>query len=116
MKNNTRWKHFTYPLLNSLVFGDKIYKALANFWYNCIKGKSNFNIQFKVKFVTGERRSISYLQTVTNKDLDLLCEIFTEFWNIKSDYYHQSKIDEIIFIYQFINIDTDNYVRNLNKH
>ncbi len=84
-----KWQHFSINI-GAILSNNKIKIALQELWKNRInENKLKFNIQFKIKYDETEIRSISYLQqNISSKDFDQLLEIFKEFWNVKSDYYH----------------------------
>lgn len=94
--------------------------ALQELWKNRInENQLKFNIQFKIKYDETEIRSISYLQqNISSKDFDQLLDIFQEFWNVKSDYYHHLLIEKIIFSYSFIPKDYNpkDKLNNFLKH
>jgi len=65
-----------------------------------------FKIQFKVKFMDQRNRSISYVQIVKREDFEKLFDIFKEFWDTRSNNYHITPVEEIIYSFKFIN-DSD---------
>ena len=108
-----KWQHFSINI-GAILGNNKIKIALQELWKNRInENELKFNIQFKIKYDETEIRSISYLQqNISSKDFDKLLEIFQEFWNVKSDYYHHLLIEKIIFSFKFIHKNYEPKDRN----
>jgi hypothetical protein len=110
MKIENIWKDFRFVISDLFINNRIIEKAIISF-YN--KNLLNLDedcfiiIQFKVKLDNSEIRSISYIQTVQIKELNLLIEIFQEFWNIRSEEYHILIVEEIIFTYKIMLFNND---------
>ena len=103
---NSNWMEFIFPLNNQIITKDLIKISLQSFWNQTVKIEiaedKVFVIQFKVKLGNGVFRSISTVQKVDSKDLELLTEIFISFWEIKSDEYQLAESLEIIFNYNLL--------------
>jgi hypothetical protein len=75
---------FIYPLKNQIITKDMIKTSLQLFFSEIIKTENLtedkvFAIQFKVKLRNGVFRSISKIQKVDSKDIELLTDIFISY-------------------------------------
>ncbi len=70
------------------------------------KEKSNSDykllIIFKIKTINNQFRSISYMQIIRLDEIDILKNIFIEFWSLKTEDYYLAKISYIIFTYKIV--------------
>lgn len=74
-------------------------------------------ILFKIKTVNQQIRTISYMQTIGIRDFKSLYQLFTEYWNLKTDEYHLGEISEIIFTYKIVDLSLMNYsIKNLKTN
>ena len=103
MKTN-QWLNYKQqnngPLSNYLI---KQY--LSNFWLDImskIDSSQYILILFKVVNNIEETKSVSYVQRVNNNDFISLYNIFIEFWDIKSEEYHQMDVIEVNFTYKIL--------------
>ena len=113
------WKDYQLKLDNNLLTSINLSYALSKFWIDRLKNinKNQFIlIQFKVKLVTGIIRSISHVQTVKKNDYETLLESFNLFWEIRSDEYHLTSIDSIIFTYKIIPLNSEIKQSKISKH
>lgn len=113
-------KEFTFDLENLIVTDINILEALSTFWkkevqVNLLDGHLIL-IQFKVRLETGLVRTISYVQTVGNKDYDELLESFLESWSIKSEEYHTAAIKSLIFEHRSVLDYTEVKKSKISKH
>ena len=99
---NNRWLNYMISI-NHILSNENIKNSVSQFWTD-IALKLNENqyllIQFKIQEITGEIKSIYYVQRVNKKDLNSLTNIFIEFWNIKSEDYHLIEVSKLIFNYK----------------
>lgn len=61
----------------------------------------------KIKLSNGLFRSISHVQTVKKSDYKELVDTFLIFWSLKSEGYHITKLDSIIFTYKIIPLNSE---------
>jgi len=59
-------------------------------------------IIFKVKTVSFQYRTVSYMQTIEVKDFYKIKQLFIEFWNLKSEDYILAPYSDIIFTYNIL--------------
>ena len=98
------WKNYNY-LINSLVTATNFKNAFDSFWNEVvIKIESDEFILIQLKCVLENRtyRSISYVQTLSKFDKEYAFEIFKEFWDIASEEYHKSVVEEILYTYKIV--------------
>lgn len=111
MKQNltfNKWIDYYYKLENQILTERHIIDALFSLFEifpSSIEDNSLILIQFKIKFLDNNYRSISYLQSVTINDLNELKDIFIEFWNLRDEDYISLNPSHIIFTYKIINND-----------
>ena len=74
---------------------------------NHIEDNLKLLIIFKIKTVNQQRRTISYMQTLGIREFNQLHEIFSEYWNLKTEDYYLAAISEITFTYKIVY--TNNY-------
>lgn len=110
-QNIWKWEDYKYNLQNKIITNHLLYDSLLKFWSDIINVYSKENqfifIQFKVQISSGVIRSVSKVQIVTSSDFYLLLESFKIFWEIKSEDYHISSIESIVFTYKFIGKQED---------
>lgn len=115
-----RWNDYIYPLHNKIILTDHIKWALKDLWYlfNKVPANHFILIQFKVQLNNGLYRSISYVQTVTINDFNLLLDTFIEFWNLRSEDYHITNANSIIFTYKVYDneISKEIKTKNISRH
>ena len=122
---NTKWIDFKYSLQNELVSNESILKAMEKLYLEVLS-KLDINqyvlIIFKVKVLKGPFRNISYIQRINKLDYKNLCDIFIEFWSIRSLDYHTYVIESIVFSYKLISMEMNyhesklNITRTINKN
>lgn len=113
MQNNT-WYNYRNSS-SGLLSNNLINNYLDLFWKDVMLNLDENQyvlIQFKVVNVNKEVKSISYIQRVNKNEFLTLYNIFIEFWDIKSEYYHLMEVIEVIFKYQILNQLTDNIKRS----
>lgn len=124
MKNNAKmlenvWKDYIFDTNKCYIDNYYITLALDKFWEDVIvkiqKGQM-FVVQFKVKNSDGMFRSISYIQISNKDEFDKLIEIFKTFWLIRSDDYHQWKIDHIVFCYKILSIAHSTQIKSIKSN
>ena len=54
--------------------------------------------------------SISYMQTLGIGEFNQLYEIFSEYWNLKTEDYYLAAISEIFFTYKIVDSSNNNYI------
>jgi len=74
---------------------------------NHIEDNLKLLIILKIKTVNQQRRTISYMQTLGIREFNQLHEIFSEYWNLKTEDYYLAAISEITFTYKIVY--TNNY-------
>lgn len=77
--------------------------------YNKDRDNLKLLIIFKIKTINQQRRTISYLQTLRISEFNQLYEIFSEYWNLKTEDYYLAAISEITFTYKIVDKTTNNY-------
>lgn len=116
MKNNNllntniigKWNDYYFKINNKNLINYLIKLALENLFierFNDVLLKQFILIQFKIRFSTGEFRSISYVQTITKEDFNLLPDSFLSFQSIISEDYQILTVDQINFTYKIIPLD-----------
>lgn len=108
--NYNKWLDYQFKLNNYILTKPILKLSLKQFWKDIIINLSNDHfifIQFKIKLSNGLFRSISHVKNMNNKDFKELLDSFNLFWDIKSDEYHISKLDSIIFTYKIIGLDSE---------
>lgn len=98
------WKDFEYKV-DSLITKFTIERALKLLWSEVMSSLDNSKlvlIQFKVLMPNNTYRSVSYIQTVSNKEYHDLLLRFIEFWNICTEEYHSTPVEKIIFTYSVV--------------
>lgn len=115
IKNAFGWHSFTYdtyPLMST----ETIETCLSTFWEEVIKIKLKDNLklkislQFRVQFADGNVRSISYIDTVTINDREIVIEIYRDLWGFSSRHYQGLDVKAIII---FFKIYPENHKRNI---
>jgi hypothetical protein len=119
-----KWNDFSYKLDFNILTDNQIYLALESFnsqellplleLYN--KGLADTDtdtrenlkllIIFKIKTVNQQRRTISYMQTLEIREFNQLHEIFSEYWNLKTEDSYLAEISEITFTYKIVDTPT----------
>jgi len=74
---------------------------------NHIEDNLKLLIILKIKTVNQQRRTIYYMQTLGIREFNQLHEIFSEYWNLKTEDYYLAAISEITFTYKIVY--TNNY-------
>lgn len=100
-----KWYDYTYKINDQILLAEHIEYAVKNFWLQIVEQIEDYQyilIQFKLKTIESEYRTVSYVQTINKNDLDDLILIFKEYWNIRTDDYHILSIDSIIFTYKIL--------------
>jgi len=121
---NNIWTNYAINLKKPILTKKIIRESLQNFWRfviipaleggGCARVQ-HFLIQFKIEDYSGNIQSISYVQIVSKEDLNILSNIFSEFWDIKSEDYHSMSIKQIIFTYKIIPRDKENLISKNKK-
>jgi len=118
-----KWNDFSYNINSNILTDNQIFLALDSLnsqeilplleSYN--KERDNFKllIIFKIKTVNQQRRTISYLQTLRISEFNKLYEIFSEYWNLKTEDYYLAAISEITFTYKIV--ESNNYSELASK-
>ena len=104
VKSMFNWEDLDYKV-NNHVFSSVLFKSLLDkFWS---KVENNFTesnhmfILFKIKYVTGETLSIGKLQRLNINDKDWYVQYILDYINLKSEYYNNNKIENLIFSFGF---------------
>jgi hypothetical protein len=117
-----QWLDSTYKVYTGIITKEHILSSLKSLWGDIHKNESLLGgkaiiIQFKVELSNGLIRSISHLQTVSLQDseIEVLFDIFNEYWNIRSQEYKIESINTIIYTYKIL-FDTGPVVkRRINR-
>jgi len=83
-----KWINFVYKIniVNNNSISDAV-KSLFSTTFNYLDDNTLIYIQFKVKEDPSRYRSISYVQSITKKDMNEMIDFFITLWNTKSDDY-----------------------------
>lgn len=118
-----KWIDFSYKIDSHILTNNQISLALDSLnsqellplleLYNKDNLASRDNLKlliiFKIKTVNQQRRTISYMQTLGISEFNQLYEIFSEYWNLKTEDYYLAAISEITFTYKIVDETTNNY-------
>lgn len=118
MKNITKltinnWSDYNHKLHSNNISNLDIAIAFSKFITQVISTLSDYKpvnypsnirilILFKVKTINNQYRNISPLQIVEIENLNILIEIFNEYWNLKSEEYYIASYSDIIFTYKIV--------------
>jgi hypothetical protein len=100
-----KWLNYKIDIENQLLTNRLIKKSLNLFYkqiFSNLKDDQFILIQFKIKELSGEFKSISYIQRINKNEFKTLLKIFIEFWNIKSEEYHSIKVSSIVYTYKIL--------------
>lgn len=115
-----KWYDFSYEITNNLItnniiksslFSFKNYLYTSNILENAlllIHNKYRLMINFKIKTVNNQYRTISYIQCIDIIDFDQLEQIFIEYWNLRSEDYYLAQYSDIIFTYKLLDVNENN--------
>ena len=118
-----KWIDYYFKIEDQFLTDTHIYisQSLKILFNDIIKHTSDNTIiliQFKIK-IDNNYRSISYLQSIINKDFNELLEIFLEYCNLIDEDYLSLNPSYIVYTYKIINKNyssKDNYIkRRLNN-
>jgi hypothetical protein len=96
-----------------------IKKYLRIFWIDVFSKLDNNQymlIQFKILNKNNEFRSISYVQRVNKSEFNSLYNIFIEYWDIRSEDYHQMDVQDVVFTYKILSLSLKINVSKLPVH
>ena len=118
MKNNkiiyapSAWRDSIHVLNNQLLTADSLREAFEEFTVELEKliwdCEQRILVLFKIEMDNGLIRTISRMQTITREEYNILLEIFNEYWNIKTQEYHLTSVNKIIFTYKIVGKDFPN--------
>ena len=102
-----KWSDFSYNMESKNITLSNITIAFSMFrkeilsnlaFYKPVKFPSQIKllILFKVKTINHQYRTISPLQIVDINDVNILSDLFNEFWNLKSEEYYVATYSDII--------------------
>lgn len=113
-----KWIDFSYKIDSQILTDNQISLALDSFNYQELlpllesynksyadtdtRDNLKLLIIFKIKTVNQQRRTISYMQTLGISEFNQLYEIFSEYWNLKTEDYYLAAISEITFTYKIV--------------
>lgn len=120
IKKVNTWQDFRYEISSELVSKEAISHSLdllnQEFKVLDIPDSQYINIQYKVKTKNNSLRSFSYMQTIQIKDLNVLKEIFKEYYEIiagEYDLLFLNSISHIIYTFRIIK-DNDTQFKKIN--
>ena len=103
------WRDSIHNLNNQLLTMNSLREAFDEFTVELDKlirnSEQKILVQFKIEMENGLIRTISRMQTITREDYNILLEIFNEYWNIKTQEYHLTAVNKIIFTYKIVGSD-----------
>lgn len=110
-------KTFNFNINNNLLTGMEIKKAVTHlFNYELsIRDDQKLAIIFKILTTDNQWRNISSMQIISKTDLNTLVNIFTTFWEIRSNVYHSLQVKEIVFRYKTLEADLSPVESIFNK-
>jgi len=73
-------------------------------------------IQFKVQCLNGDHYSISYVQIANKDELNIMSDIFNEFWDLKNEDYHKLELSKVIFSYKILSEKVNVNQSKLKRH
>ena len=101
-----KWRDSIHIIQNQLLTINLLSQALNKFWIELEQlieeSQQKILVLFKIEMENGLTRTISRMQTVTLNDKNDLLEIFNEYWNIKTQEYHLTIINKILFTYKIV--------------
>lgn len=109
MTKNNNWNEFKYKLENKFVTPAVIEDSVTKLIKELVvfEKDQKLLIQLKTLFSDKSIRSISYLQVLSISEINLLTDIFTEFWSLKGDVYTEINEDILELIYNYKVLDKE---------
>lgn len=109
MKNKSKWENYKYKIYGNIITDNIIEESINSLKYYLnsfnFNGNQTIIIQFKINYNDNSIRSISYLQTIKISDMNILIDIFKEFWDIKGKEYNELNIKMLDILYTYKIID-----------